>query len=56
MPIAVTGCATSLPSEFPMEFPENAGNMVHANAPFEMFPNCIHSNDNWREYMLLFRA
>lgn len=50
MPIAVTGCATSLPSEFPMEFPENAGNMVHANAPFEMFPNCIHSNDNWREY------
>lgn len=33
-----------------MEYPENAGNMVHANAPFEMFPDCIHSNDNWRDF------
>lgn len=45
MNIGVTGCLPNLPNTFPLEYAENAGNMIHANAPFEMFDSCIYSND-----------
>jgi hypothetical protein len=49
--IGVTGCRKSLPLEFPLTMPENSGNMVHANAPFEMFANAFDSNDDqWRAF------
>jgi hypothetical protein len=44
-PIGVMGCLTSLPSTFPISTPENSGNMIHANAPLNMFPNSFHSKD-----------
>lgn len=43
-PIAIIGAPPDLPIEFPIEYPENSGNMVHANAPYELFKNCIHIN------------
>lgn len=46
MTIGVMGCVRDLPQEFPLGFAENAGNMIHGNAPFEMFPNAaVHSTD-----------
>ncbi|MBG0827848.1 polysaccharide pyruvyl transferase family protein [Planomonospora sp. ID67723] len=49
MAIAVAGCRRELPPEFPLEYPENSGNMIHANAPFEMFDNCVYRLDSqWR--------
>lgn len=49
MTIAVTGCRKTLPPEFPLELKENSGNMVHANAPFEMFDTAIDYLDGtWR--------
>lgn len=43
MPIGVMGCNIDLPDSFPVDFRDNAGNMVHANAPFGMFGDCFHS-------------
>lgn len=43
-PIAIIGAPPDLPIEFPIDYPENSGNMVHANAPYELFKNCIHIN------------
>ena len=43
MSIGVMGCNIDLPSSFPKDFNDNAGNMVHANAPFGMFQDCHHS-------------
>lgn len=40
MPIGVMGCLPAMPQEFPMNHPENAGNMIHGRAPFEMFADC----------------
>lgn len=49
MTIAVTGCRRELPGTFPLETPENSGNMIHGNAPFEMFENCFFRyEDYWR--------
>lgn len=49
MTIAVNGCLRRLPATFPLETPENTGNTIHANAPFEMFADAIHARDNaWR--------
>lgn len=49
MTIAVTGCRKALPPEFPLELRENAGNMIHANAPFEMFPDAVdYLDEGWR--------
>jgi len=49
MTIAVTGCHRELPSTFPLETPENSGNMIHGNAPFEMFDDCFSRHDGrWR--------
>ena len=41
--IGVTGCLAEMPSEFPLNYPENAGNMIHARAPLEMFPGAVYS-------------
>lgn len=42
--IGFTGCLTELPSSFPLDHPENSGNMVHARAPIELFPGAFYSN------------
>lgn len=39
------GCLPRMPENFPLEHPENSGNMVHASAPLLMFPNSVHSSD-----------
>lgn len=39
--IGVMGCLPQLPNEFPIAYPENSGNMVHANAPFHLYKNSI---------------
>lgn len=45
MPIGVTGCNIELPKSFPIDFKDNAGNMIHANAPLFMFEDCYHSSN-----------
>jgi hypothetical protein len=45
MTFGVMGCLTELPPTFPLETPENSGNVIHANAPFEMFSPCFHARD-----------
>lgn len=30
-----------MPASFPLDTPQNSGNMVHAQAPFSMFPNTV---------------
>lgn len=44
--IAITGCLTKLPPEFPVLKPENSGNMIHANAPLRIFKNAVYIRDN----------
>lgn len=44
MPIAVSGCRTSMLPTFPVETPENAGNMIHARAPIEMFSGTLEED------------
>lgn len=34
------GCLPDMPHDFPMKYPDNAGNMIHGRAPFEMFEDC----------------
>lgn len=48
--IAVIGCKTTLPIEFPIEFSENSGNMIHGRAPLELFPKAFHSEDTNRPW------
>lgn len=43
--IGVCGCLTYLPDLFPIDFSENSGNMVHANAPLQIFENTVHIKD-----------
>ena len=43
--IGVMGCLPKLPSDFPLTYPENSGNMVHANAPFRMFGTAFFIRD-----------
>jgi hypothetical protein len=43
--IGVMGCLPTMPDEFPIELRENAGNMIHGNAPFEMFPDIAFYRD-----------
>jgi hypothetical protein len=45
MTLGVLGCLRELPDSFPVETPENSGNMIHGNAPFEMFSDAVHSSD-----------
>lgn len=40
-PIGVMGCLPRLPAEFPIAYAENAGNMVHASAPFLLFDSAF---------------
>lgn len=49
-PIGVMGNNPSMPSSFPLLTPENFGNMVHANAPFKMFRNCVYIRDDISKY------
>lgn len=37
--VGVYGNKPSLPYSFPLAFPENAGNMIHARAPLQMLPD-----------------
>lgn len=49
--IGVTGILNSLPLEFPTEFPENSGNMLHGDVPFRMFSDSyLAINRNWPKY------
>jgi Polysaccharide pyruvyl transferase len=41
-PIGIMGCLPKLPPEFPLTYPDNSGNMVHANAPFLMFESAFY--------------
>lgn len=41
--IAVIGCRPYLPAEFPIDMPENSGNMIHAIAPLRMYPQAEHN-------------
>lgn len=43
--IAVMGCKPTMPDSFPIDMRENAGNMIHGNAPFEMFPDVVFYQD-----------
>lgn len=43
--IAVMGCKPTMPDAFPLAMRENAGNMVHANAPFELFDDVVFHQD-----------
>jgi hypothetical protein len=45
--IGVIGNKLKLPIEFPLTMPENSGNMVHANAPFKMFNNCVFAKEDY---------
>jgi hypothetical protein len=49
-PIGVMGNAPLMPATFPMLTSENFGNMVHANAPFKMFRNCVYIRDDISKY------
>ncbi|WP_197023755.1 polysaccharide pyruvyl transferase family protein [Microbulbifer sp. HZ11] len=46
MYIGVIGCLPELPGKFPLEMPENSGNMIHANAPLELYSYAVHSTHN----------
>lgn len=46
MYIGVMNCLPELPAKFPLEMRENAGNMIHANAPLEIYSYAVHSTDN----------
>ncbi|WP_404290820.1 polysaccharide pyruvyl transferase family protein [Glutamicibacter arilaitensis] len=49
--IGVTGILNSLPLNFPTEFPENSGNMLHGDVPFRMFnESYLAINRNWPNY------
>lgn len=49
MAIGVMGCLTSMPSEFPDAFPENAGNMIHGMVPFELYDDAyFYLDDGYR--------
>lgn len=41
--IAVAGNMPEMRQEFPLERRENAGNMIHASAPLDIFPEAVHS-------------
>lgn len=45
MNIAVIGCTPTLPVEFPLEMPENSGNMIHAIAPLNMFEKSVYNKN-----------
>lgn len=45
MQIGVIGCVRALPTEFPLQKAENAGNMVHGDAPFRILPNSVSAVD-----------
>lgn len=44
--IGVMGCLPELPDEFPLTMKENSGNVIHANAPFEMFDSVAFYKDS----------
>ncbi|GGC99772.1 polysaccharide pyruvyl transferase family protein [Vreelandella lutescens] len=48
--IGVIGCLPELPLEFPVEKPENSGNMIHAQAPLRMFDNAVYNKDYKKWY------
>ncbi len=49
--IAVIGCRPFLPDNFPLEMPENSGNMIHAIAPLKIFENANHNLLISKEYL-----
>lgn len=49
-PIAVGGIAQFMEDDFPFS-DENAGNMIHGRAPFEMFPSAVDvRRSGWRDH------
>lgn len=49
--IATNGIRLSLPDEFPLEVPENAGNIIHGNAPKNLFGTTMATLDpEWRQF------
>jgi polysaccharide pyruvyl transferase WcaK-like protein len=49
--IGVTGILNSLPATFPLETHENSGNMVHGDAPFQLFDDAyLAINRDWPGY------
>lgn len=46
MNIGVMGCVRKLPESFPLETAENAGNMIHGEAPFAILPGAVSSVDS----------
>lgn len=49
--IGVTGILNSLPSTFPLESHENSGNMIHGDAPFQLFDEVyLAINRDWPGY------
>lgn len=49
--IGVTGILNSLPATFPLETHENSGNMIHGDAPFQLFDDVyLAINRDWPGY------
>src|SRR5699024_5532126 len=46
---AVMTWGDRMPATFPIETAQNYGNMVHARAPFSMFPNTVGMNWGWQQ-------
>ncbi|QQA98418.1 polysaccharide pyruvyl transferase family protein [Corynebacterium marquesiae] len=47
--IATNGIRLDLPIEFPLEIPENSGNIIHGNAPRNLFGNTMSTLEtSWR--------
>lgn len=45
--VGYLGCKPELPNSFPLDFPENSGNMIHARAPKEIFPQSVYAYDRF---------
>lgn len=46
---AVMTWGDKMPTSFPLDSPQNSGNMVHARAPFTMFPNTVGMDYGYSE-------
>lgn len=46
---AVMTWGAKMPATFPIDTPQNSGNMVHAQAPFKMFPNAVGIEYGWKQ-------
>lgn len=46
---AVMTWGDRMPASFPLDTPQNSGNMVHSRAPFAMFPNSVGMSYGFKE-------